>query len=485
MVRRWLAVAGVVLVAGCSIRDALSGHQDVVATAAGQELTVDRVAQMIAPARSVPLRRDIVDRVADMWVDYQLLAQAVAHGDSLLDSATVEAASWPSMVQQLVSAYHDSLVRKPTPTQAQVDSAFNANGYRYISHILVAVRADTTPAVKEAKRRVAQGYLDQVRHGADFAALARRVSDDRGSKENGGSLGLFARGSMVKPFEDAAFALQPGEISPTLVETAFGFHILWRPRLDQVRDSFAMHVEDMLSNRADSVFLDSVTNRTNVQVTSRATQIVKAAASNLRSAKTRSRTLATWRGGELTEREFAIWLQAFPPQTLAQISQAPDSTLTEFVKSIAKNEMLIAAAHARHISVPKAQRDSIREHYRSELANALNTIGISRDSLAADTTVRGSDRATVAARHVDAYFTAITNAPGSRPFVQVQPYLADVLRSRASWRVNASGVDRALEKARTLRGPEAPPPAVPGMVPAPIQRAPGGPPVGPAHAPRP
>ena len=76
MIRRLSVVALLVLVAGCSLKDALSGHQDVVATAAGQELTVERVAAMIAPAKSVPLRRDVVDRVAELWVDYQLLAQA-------------------------------------------------------------------------------------------------------------------------------------------------------------------------------------------------------------------------------------------------------------------------------------------------------------------------------------------------------------------------------------------------------------------------
>src|SRR5690348_11072852 len=81
MRRRSLVVAalGVVMVAVAGCKDAFSGHQDVVATAAGENLTVERVAAMIAPAKSVPMRREIVDRIADMWVDYELLAQAVAN----------------------------------------------------------------------------------------------------------------------------------------------------------------------------------------------------------------------------------------------------------------------------------------------------------------------------------------------------------------------------------------------------------------------
>jgi hypothetical protein len=465
-------------VAGCSLKDALSGHQDVVATSAGQELTVERVAAMIAPAKSVPLRREVVDRVAELWVDYQLLAQAVASGDSLLDSATVNAANWPLIVQMLANGYHDSVVALTKPTDAQLDSAYNGNDYRYVSHILVAVRRDTTPAVLAAKRRTAEGYLAQLQHGANFAQLAGRVSEDPGSKPNGGAY-FISRGQMVKPFEDAAFTMTSGQLLPTLVQSDFGFHIMRRPALAEVRDSFSVHLSDILLGRADSVFLDSLTNKTGISVRGRAPAIVKAAANNLRAAKGRSRTLATWRGGSLSEHDLATWLQAFPPQTRQMVGQAPDSTLVEFVKSIARNQQIIDAARKRHINLTAGQRDSLRTHYRDDLHQMLTGMGLAAESLAADTMSRGASRSAVAARRVDAYFTAITNTPGARQYYEVPPFLADVLRARFSWKINAAGVDRALERAKVLRGPETPqaPAGMPNMSPAPIQPAPGGPPV--------
>lgn len=79
------------------------------------------------------------------------------------------------------------------------------------------------PAAKKAK---AEEILNRIKGGEDFAAVAKETSEDPGSKDKGGLYEDIRMGQMVKPFEDAALSVQPGEIVPTLVETDFGYHII-------------------------------------------------------------------------------------------------------------------------------------------------------------------------------------------------------------------------------------------------------------------
>jgi len=85
---------------------------------------------------------------------------------------------------------------------------------------------DLNSEYEKLARQKAESLIKKLKEGADFATLAKENSDDTGSKENGGDLGFFKKGVMVKEFEDAAFNLKPGDITSTPVKTQFGFHII-------------------------------------------------------------------------------------------------------------------------------------------------------------------------------------------------------------------------------------------------------------------
>ena len=94
-----------------------------------------------------------------------------------------------------------------------------------VRHILIKVDAGADPKIDAAAKQKAEALLKQIKGGADFAALAKANSDDPGSKEQGGELGMIQRGVTVPPFEKAAFALEAGQISD-VIKTQFGYHII-------------------------------------------------------------------------------------------------------------------------------------------------------------------------------------------------------------------------------------------------------------------
>lgn len=100
------------------------------------------------------------------------------------------------------------------------------------SHVLIQYKGSlragpTITRTKEEAKKLAGEVLAKAKKGQDFAGLAKQYSDEPGAKERAGNLGKFTKGTMVKPFADAAFALKPGDISE-LVETDFGFHVIKR-----------------------------------------------------------------------------------------------------------------------------------------------------------------------------------------------------------------------------------------------------------------
>ena len=113
---------------------------------------------------------------------------------------------------------------------------------RRASHILISAAKELPAADREKAKVQAQDLLDKIKAKPDsFAQLAAKFSQDPGSAANGGDLNFFARGAMVKPFEDSAFALKKGETSG-LVESDFGYHII---RLTDIKTPAAPSFDSM------------------------------------------------------------------------------------------------------------------------------------------------------------------------------------------------------------------------------------------------
>ena len=123
------------------------------------------------------------------------------------------------------------LLEKTEVSQEEIRAYYEENIEQYkikkqvkARHILFKLAEDASEEEEKAVRERAMKVLEKAKQGEDFAELAKAYSEGP-SKDEGGDLGTFSAGQMVKPFEEAAFALKPGEISD-LVRTPFGLHII-------------------------------------------------------------------------------------------------------------------------------------------------------------------------------------------------------------------------------------------------------------------
>jgi peptidyl-prolyl cis-trans isomerase D len=145
----------------------------------------------------------------------------------------------PDRVQMVFIRYDPAaLAASETPSAEDIQSYYERNLNTQFTHpeqvrarhILISVAPEATPQEKSAAKAKAEQLLERVKAGGDFAKLAQQYSDDPGTRDRGGELGFFARGEMVKPFEQAAFKLKPGQVA--LVESQYGYHVL---QVEQVK----------------------------------------------------------------------------------------------------------------------------------------------------------------------------------------------------------------------------------------------------------
>jgi peptidyl-prolyl cis-trans isomerase C len=180
-------------------------------------------------------------------------------------------------IQALLAQVASEAPAQATDQEAQAfyeshPAVFDTGDRVKASHILVRVPAGTTGARKEELRKKAEGILARVRAREDFAALAKESSEDPGSAPNGGDLGAFGRGQMVPPFEQAAFALKPGEVSG-VVETPFGFHIIKvseriparKLPFPEVKERLKMEMAQQKRQQAQQSYLNSLRAKAKIE----------------------------------------------------------------------------------------------------------------------------------------------------------------------------------------------------------------------------
>ena len=444
-----LALTAVATIAACDgLKEALTAHTDVAARVESNELSVTRLGDLIGNTTlQIAANRDVAAILTDLWTSYQLLGVAAARRDSLDDPKLIDEAT--------LGISSTSRLRRFMEKKSAEFQADSANEASYVQaahdlfsarHILFAVPGGATQQQKDSVKRIAEGVRARVTN-ANFADLAKRYSADPGSRERGGDLGVFRRPEMVGPFGDAVAALKPGEISP-LVETSYGYHIVQRSNYADARQQFGEAVRQLSLQKAESTFYAKVDADARITVKSSAASAAKNAARDLGANRRNNDALATYTGGQLTVGRFVTWIESFPQARIAQqLQQAPDSIVREFVKSVARNEVMLRMADSAGVTIDTAEQARVHADFRQLVQQFWTNLGIDPSSL--DSAKSVPERERLAASRLDKYIENIM--AGQANPITVPPPVQYVLMSKYESKIYPAGIDRGVERAKKLR----------------------------------
>ncbi len=464
-----LLLAGVLT--GCDrFRDLFSAHADFAAEAGNEKLSAERLAEVLSGGKGIKPNHETGNFVSNLWIDYALFAQAAAQGKLPTDSAGIAQAVWPEMAELRGNHWHDTLLaRRSKFSPGAADSVYDADKVRLLQHILFRVEPNSKPEVKTAARKKAASALARVKQGSDFADLASKLSEDPGSRLERGFLPPSPKGKFVAAFDSAGWTLAPGAVSG-VVETPFGFHIIKRPTRDAARERITAFLAQSVGSRMDSIYMDSMATTKQIKVARGAPAAMRAAGEDPDGARRSTKTLVSYKGGALTVGDFMRWVQALPPQYIAQLKQADDSTLVHFAKILTQNVLLLRQADSAGVGVTPEEWQGLQERYRGQLDTLRSEMGLDEASLG-NSSGGKADRSRVAALKVDKYFDRLV--AGKTRLRPIPSALATLLRERGSYRVNNAGIGQAIELAEAATKKADSTRAATG----PLQRAPGPPPI--------
>jgi hypothetical protein len=370
-----LAPATILLaLAGCSGRPSIEEAREAsVITVNGVSLdgaTLERVLMATPDIAGGPSMQSAA-LVITAFVDGVALRQAILRGDSLTDSLAIRDAVLPDAIRGgILTFLQERAAAAPAPTDAQADSLARLGGVRVFQHILFRMPQDRDSVSLDAlARRASAIQSEAATTGADFAAIARRVSEDTSTARDGGLLPAMQRQNLPPGrLADAAWRLAPGDVSVLLPSDA-GIHIMRRVTTPEAREPLRRWLAPVLARQADSMWVDSL-------ALARQLAISEDAPARLREMSREPFTgggaepFAVWQGGELTADETRMWVSVLPLAERAGMAEAPDSALTLLVEQFSERDLVAEAAGIRDPITPQAW-EALVPQYRAAVSAVI------------------------------------------------------------------------------------------------------------------
>ncbi len=417
------------------------------------QLEVEAAASILAPVSALPNDPTVADATLNIWIDYVLLAWAVNRGE--LDRLDLDAILEDASNRLLVDRLREAAIQLDTTiTDEELEAIFELEqpGEEVRArHILFSTQAGLPENRRDSIRSLAEAVWARAAGGEDFALLAEEFSDDRGSAAAGGDLGFFSRGEMVPPFEEAAFALQPGETSG-VVESDFGLHVIRLeerhfPALSGIAEEYRAQLQRERVMVAESTYLAELEDPANIQVQEAAVGLVRRISEDPEedlAGNEEATVLVSWVRGEYTAGDYREFIDGQPGEVRAQITSAADAQIEVLLYDLARDHLLINAAGEFGIELSTADRATLRGEVVGQYRMIANLLGV--DSLEV------ADGGTLAQTVEGEVLKLMRRVVATEQDLIPLGSLAEPLRNRYRYRLADDAALRVVARVDALRG---------------------------------
>jgi peptidyl-prolyl cis-trans isomerase C len=378
------ALCGLVLVAAACTDD--TNDEDVVARVGKYEFTVDQAVGLLVDEERLAADVGVVQSLAELWVDYTLLAEA-AYRDTTFSELDFEPLVTQQLSQAMVFQLRDSVIQVDTfITEDELRAKYESEAPEMqvrARHIMLQLPFQATQAQRDSVVARLRDLRQRIVDGASFEILATRFSQDPGSARVGGDLGFFARGDMVAPFEEAAFALEPGQMSD-VVESPMGLHLIRveerRMRgFEEAEAEFRSQLQGRMVAEAESLFVAGLVERADPQLAEGAIEVTRELAKNADtrlSGRAGRRALVEWDGGAITVGEVQEVLQLESEALRAQLNTSPDEAIVAFLEGLGRRDLLIREAEDSGLRPTQDTFDALIVNAAERLRSAARALGL-------------------------------------------------------------------------------------------------------------
>jgi peptidyl-prolyl cis-trans isomerase C len=367
--------------AGCSKKE-----DQVVAKVGDRSITVaelnNRVKDVTFTSRDEELKKrsDILEGI----INDQLMILA-AHEQGLDEDPAFQEKMKASERNALLELlYRQEIVEKSKPSEKEVRDAYEKMGWELRArHILVSTEEE------------ARTIHEQIINGADFAELAKEHSKDPSNKDTGGDLGYFGWGKMVPAFQNAAYAMEIGDVSAP-IQSDFGWHIIKledrrtvdRREWEEEKDRIERKITSDRSKERAQEYVTGMKDEADIQIDENGAQallnnlMAKKAAPDDFTPEQLEMTLVTFKGGSWNIAEFLEEFKTIPPMYQPRVKDLDD--IDALVKNILTGLLLEREARQKGLQNDPEIVEKLRQEKDSALLQTFREKGVPQDTTLTD-----------------------------------------------------------------------------------------------------